>query len=220
MRSLTVAPRDPSRDPPESCSSAHRACSATIALDDSASLSRGARKHSDFAFPMATATLRRNPAYRDRVTGELRKSSRNSPSLKAASRARSGAKWRGAKAASPVDGARRFHGQTSWQMSHPKTCGPMAARSRSGMPPRSSMVKYEMHRRESSVYRAPPSAGTMACVGHASMQRVHVPHRSGGGASGASSSETSSSPRKNHEPLPWLIRQVLRPIHPSPAARA
>ena len=45
-----------------------------------------------------------------------------------------------------------------------------------------------------------PSPGTMAAVGQASMQRVQVPQRSGGGASGAISSDTSSSPRKNHEP--------------------
>jgi cyclic pyranopterin phosphate synthase len=43
---------------------------------------------------------------------------------------------------------------------------------------------------------------TMAAVGHASTQRMQVPHRSGGGASGTISSETSTSPRKNHDPIP------------------
>ncbi len=92
------------------------------------------------------------------------------------------------------------------------------------MAPRSSIVKYEMHRRESTVNPGP--AGTMAAVGQASMQRVHVPQRPGGGASAASAasasiaSETSSSPRKNHEPPAWLMRQVFFPIQPSPAMRA
>ena len=52
------------------------------------------------------------------------------------------------------------------------------------------------------------------------MQRVQVPQRSGGGASGCNSSVVMSSPRKNHDPSGSLIRQVLRPIHPSPACRA
>ena len=80
------------------------------------------------------------------------------------------------------------------------------------------MVKYAMHSRESIVQAGPGgAAGTMAAVGHASMQRVHVPQRSGGGASASRSSESSNSPRKNHEPFSWLIRQVFLPIHPSPA---
>ena len=60
----------------------------------------------------------------------------------------------------------------------------------------------------------------MAAVGQASMQRVQVPQRSGGGESGSRSRVVSSSPRKNHEPAYWLIRQVFCPIQPSPASRA
>src|SRR5260370_2387369 len=75
-----------------------------------------------------------------------------------------------------------------------------------------------MHSLESRAYM--PPSGTIAAVGHASIQRVHVPQRSGGGESGSISSETSSSPRKNHEPIGWLMRQVFLPIQPSPARRA
>jgi hypothetical protein len=60
----------------------------------------------------------------------------------------------------------------------------------------------------------------MACVGHASMQRVHVPQRSGGGESGSISIDVRISPRNTHDPISWLIRQVFLPIQPSPAIRA
>ena len=73
-----------------------------------------------------------------------------------------------------------------------------------------------MHSLASSSNR-PSGEGTIAAVGQASMQRVQVPQRSGGGASGSRSSVVSSSPRKNHDPSFWLIRQVFLPIHPSPA---
>src|SRR5580700_11267784 len=61
---------------------------------------------------------------------------------------------------------------------------------------------------------------TNASVGHASMHREQVPQRSGGGTSGAISSDVMSSPRKNQDPSGSLIRHVFFPIHPSPASRA
>ena len=76
------------------------------------------------------------------------------------------------------------------------------------------MVRYEMQRRESTCQ--PSDEGTMACVGHASMQRVQVPQRSGGGAPGSRSSDVTISPRKNHDPSGSLIRQVFLPIQPKP----
>ncbi len=69
----------------------------------------------------------------------------------------------------------------------------------SGIAERNSMVKYEMQSRASSS-NWPSGEGTMAAVGQASMHRVQVPQRSGGGASGSSSSVVKSSPRKNHDP--------------------
>src|SRR5438128_9600316 len=94
----------------------------------------------------------------------------------------------------------------------------MPARIASGTGPRNSMVRYEIQRRESSVHPSP--SGTIASVGHASMQRVQEPHRSGGGAPLSNASEVMISPRQNHDPCGSLIKQVLRPIHPSPASRA
>ncbi len=52
------------------------------------------------------------------------------------------------------------------------------------------------------------------------MHRVQVPQRSGGAASTAKSTDKSTSPNRNHEPCPSLIRQVFFPIHPNPAKRA
>src|SRR6266436_1780357 len=79
-----------------------------------------------------------------------------------------------------------------------------------------------MQMRESMAHSGPSlmPVGIIAVVGHASMQRVQVPQRSGGGEAGEISSETRSSPRKNHEPISWLIRQVFFPIQPSPARLA
>ena len=47
----------------------------------------------------------------------------------------------------------------------------------------------------------------------------HVPQRSGGGWPGSISSDTSNSPRKNHEPAPWWIRQRVL-ADPAEAGRA
>jgi hypothetical protein len=168
-----------------------------------ASFSSGARKRSSLALPMAIATLRRKPLYRARGIGLARNISRNSSSESAASFSSGGAKCAAAKAGSSVTGARRFHGHTSWQISQPKTWRPMAGRASSGAAPRSSMVKYEMHSRESSAHSGPSArpVGTMACVGQASMQRVHEPQRSGGGWSGASPAKAAARPEKTR--IPW-----------------
>src|ERR1039457_7197188 len=76
-----------------------------------------------------------------------------------------------------------------------------------------------MHKRASSS----PGA-TIACVGQAAMQRVHVPQRSGAGRSAerpavdsVDSREVRITPRNSHEPSFWLMMQVFLPIHPMPA---
>src|SRR5262245_45980201 len=78
-------------------------------------------------------------------------------------------------------GATAVHGHTSWQMSHPYTCEPIAACSDSESAPFNSIVMYEMHRFES---RMP--GPTSAWVGQASIQSVHVPHWSYDGESSSS----------------------------------
>src|SRR5712692_10808964 len=88
------------------------------------------------------------------------------------------------------------------------------------MLPRSSIVRYAIHRLASRTY-----GSTIAAVGQASMHRRQFPHKSGGGASpgaseGANSSEVMITPRKNIEPISSLIRQVFFPCQPSPACRA
>ena len=57
----------------------------------------------------------------------------------------------------------------------------------------------------------------MACVGHASMQRVQLPQRSAAGVSAGSSSEVRITPRNSHDPIFWWMMQVFLPIHPIPA---
>src|SRR6476620_5531869 len=64
----------------------------------------------------------------------------------------------------------RFHGQTSWQISHPNAQSLNFPFTSAGMFSLSSIVKYEMHLLPSTTYGA-----TIASVGHASMQAVHDP---------------------------------------------
>ena len=71
------------------------------------------------------ATLRRKPAYFARWMGLDETSSEIRSSVMAASSSSGGAKWRGSNAGSWANGAREFHGQTSWQISQPKMCWPM-----------------------------------------------------------------------------------------------
>src|SRR6266576_2818875 len=97
-------------------------------------------------------------------------------------------------------------------MSHPKTCLPMPARISSGIDPRFSIVRYEMHLFESSWY-----GPRKAFVGQASRQRVHVPQRSGDGRSGVSSNDVRITPRNSHDPIFWFRMQVFLPIQPTPA---
>src|ERR1035437_7772576 len=145
---------------------------------------------------MAMATLRRRPERLVRRMGDPRKIARNSSADISASQARAGftKPGRGSNSGAVDAGALRFHGQTSWQMSQPKTWRPIPTRKSSGIDPRFSIVKYEMHLLESSW-----GGARIALGGQASMQRVQVPHLSGAGTSGASSREVSITPRKSHE---------------------
>src|ERR1700686_1238093 len=179
-----------------------------------ASWSRSGRNSLFPLLPMAMAALRRRPERLVRRMGEPRKTSRNSSADIWASQARAGFTnpGRGSNSVAVDAGALRFHGQTSWQISQPKTWRPMPTRRCSGIDPRFSIVRYEMHLLESSWYGA-----RIASVGQASMQRVQVPHRSGAGMSGASSRDVRITPKKNHEPLFLLMMQVFLPIQPTPA---
>ena len=118
--------------------------------------------------------VRWKPRYFARHTGVRRNWRRKSCSVICA-RAGSGSSepptW---NSGSLVKEARRFQGQTSWQMSHPNRLLPIFPCRSSAMSPRFSIVKYERQERASS--RHPScSSGTIASVGHASMQRVQLP---------------------------------------------
>ena len=83
---------------------------------------------------MAMAALRNSPLSLARFTGDPRKVRRNSSMFIPEIHSREGltSSVRGAKAGSGETGARRFHGQTSWQISQPNRCRPIFARSSSG----------------------------------------------------------------------------------------
>src|SRR5512138_3215506 len=97
-------------------------------------------------------------------------------------------------------------------MSQPYTCVPIAGASADGISLLSSIVRYEMQRVES---RTP--GATIACVGHASMQSVHVPHWSSEGRSHSSGRLQMISDRNIHDPISGLMTHVFLPIHPMPA---
>ena len=122
-------------------------------------------------------------------------------------------------------GARRFHGQTSWQISQPNTCRPMCPRRSSAMLPFFSIVRYAMQRDASICRTSFSGVASSASVGQASTQRVHVPQRSAAAASShrlyaASGSDVTITPSSSHEPSCWFSTQVLRPIQPTPARAA
>ena len=117
--------------------------------------------------------LRRSPASFVRLIGLSRKRVENSVWVRAISSARPGAVTpsRGVNRASGVGFEKRDHGQTSWQMSQPKTqfsrFDPIGSGSTSS---RSSIVPYEIHFVASSRY-----GSISAPVGQASRQAVHLP---------------------------------------------
>lgn len=78
-----------------------------------------------------------------------------------------------------------------------------------------------MHRVASITGAPSASRPSNAPVGHASTHALHVPQRSSSnGASGSSSTSTSSVPMKKYDPRRGWISIVLRPNQPSPARRA
>ena len=95
--------------------------------------------------PIAMATLRSNPLRFVRFTGDPRNCWLNSSAIQAGEpfESRIDQLWAGCELGSTVCGwlAFWFQGQTSWQMSQPKTWRPMGARSSSGIGPRFSMVR-------------------------------------------------------------------------------
>ena len=68
-------------------------------------------------------------------------------------------------------GFRKFiQGHTSWQSSHPKILLPIAFLNCSGIAPRDSIVRYEIHLVASNIF-----GPTKALVGQASMQAEQLP---------------------------------------------
>lgn len=100
--------------------------------------------------PRAMQALRTKPRHFVRLTGLPRNAVRNSSMVRPAIHSSSGASkdfvfsspmrrgWNGEK---EDEGALRFQGQTSWQISHPNTCQPMPSRNSSGIGSLSSMVR-------------------------------------------------------------------------------
>src|ERR1017187_31126 len=113
---------------------------------------------------MAMATLRRRPERLVRRMGDPRKIARNSSADISASQARAGftKPGRGSNSGAVDAGALRFHGQTSWQMSQPKTWRPIPTRRSLGI---------ELVRRENCASRAGLNA---AGAGAASVGGGHV----------------------------------------------
>ena len=164
--------------------------------------------------PSATHTLRSSPRRLVRNRGvpanrDLKAASSRPSHSTRSGRARSARWW--ARSMNPSR-AKRFQGQAARQSSQPKMRSPMAGRRSSGMEPRCSMVRYEMHRRASSV----KGAGR-APVGQALRQRVQDPQRLCSGASGSSSAVVRISARRNQLPRLREIRLVCLPTNPTPA---
>src|SRR5262249_42289056 len=110
----------------------------------------------------------------------------------------------------------RLNGHTSWQTSHPKTHSPSPSLNSRGIAPLFSMVRYDRHRRESSLY-APANAP----VGQAVMHLVQLPQLTCvAGSSGSSATFTNISARKNHEPRLGCSKLVFLPKNPNPALTA
>ena len=143
--------------------------SATTGYGWAASRSSGSVSRGSPLLPIAAATFLSNPSYLARHTGDCRNNLRNSSGESSANVLRSVPPWLRSNLESLVMPARRFHGHTSWQMSHPKT---VIAQSSLGtlagsISPRFSIVRYEMQRRASS---SPP-----ACpVRHNRLRRTAV----------------------------------------------
>jgi hypothetical protein len=159
------------------CSMAHAICSRTsgscVEARSSPSSCRAVIACGSALLPIATAIFRRRPASFARVIAlpfTMRRRPASDCRQRSTRRGRSRPS-RGCHGASDDVGAGWLYGQTSWQMSHPYTWPPIDARSASGIDDRSSMVRYERQRLESST-----AGSTSAPVGHASRQRVQLPH--------------------------------------------
>ena len=167
--------------------------------------------------PIATATLRRNPEYRARITGVPRNMSRNSSSAIAASSSRRGANRRGCERRiarhrrAPVPRTNVLANVAPEHVrpdARPLPLGNRAAKLDREI--RDAPRRIQPHSRA----RSPPS-GTPRCSA--------CKYRNGpaAAASGAISSDTSSSPRKNHEPCPLIdqARIPARSTRAPPGAR-
>ena len=99
---------------------------------------------------MATAKFRRSPENPALRTGDPLNHRSNSASSIAASHSSAGftsaSRACNSRSALTTTRRREFQGQTSWQISHPKTCRPIPSINPASIAPRCSMVKYEMHR--------------------------------------------------------------------------
>jgi len=107
---------------------------------------------------------------------------------------------------------KRFHGQTSWQVSQPNVQSSKRPLKLAGIASFNSIVKYEIHLDPSTIFGA-----TIACVGHASTQAVQLPQWSVvTGWSYSNSKSRMISAKKKKEPFCLLIRLAFLATHPRP----
>src|SRR5665213_352368 len=129
--------------PPSNSRTAQAAASANTASSPAAH-SRSLGKNSPSPlFPIAIATFRSSRFFPVRSNGDPRNHRLNSAPSIAASHSNAGFtnSSRGGIALSRTTGACAFHGQTSWQISHPKTCRPIFPRNSSAIAPFFSIVR-------------------------------------------------------------------------------
>lgn len=121
--------------------------------------------------------------------------------------------YRGRKASTVVSLRKRFQGQTSWHTSQPYSQPSRLLRMSSGNSTSGlvSIVQYEMQRRASTTY-----GSTIAFVGHASIQAVHVPQWSAIGSSGSRSIVEITTPKKKKLPMSRRKMLLCFPCQPNP----
>ena len=116
---------------------AQAAASRTTGSGSSRARCKGGRADASPRLPRTMAALRARPRRFVRIRAVPRNRWRNSSSdmLRISTESRPARSGRGCNAGSRAAGALRFHGQTSWQMSQPKSQSPTPGRSSSGMGP-------------------------------------------------------------------------------------
>ena len=202
-----------------SVATAQRACSATTGSGSSLSFFSVGTNFLSPLFPIAITAFLRRPESLARRIGDPRNTVRNSSCCISASQSRAGltSPSRASNSGAEVAGALRFHGQTSWQMSHPKTWRPMPERI--FVWNLAALFNGQVGDAQPGVQfagrnnRLRWTGGDAAGAGPAAIGRRQVGARS----SFVKSSEVRITPRNSHDPSCWLMMQVFLPIHPTPA---